>query len=99
MLKSVVTYVDWISWRYLPACDNICSALQQDVEWLQCQVSDCHCWFHITCLAACFLETDSQDTDALVPTEGRCPACKHIITWGDWVRQHLVLQLNSKDTD
>lgn len=51
-----------------------------------CPVDDCRAASHITCLSSRFLALDKL-TEAVIPTEGSCPACKKTVRWVDLVKE------------
>ncbi|KAJ5708957.1 Structure-specific endonuclease subunit slx1 [Penicillium malachiteum] len=61
---------------------GICKAVVAPTEQqiLVCSQTACRGTCHLLCLSTQFLET-SNDSEALVPTQGTCPTCKETVQW------------------
>ena len=65
---------------------------------LVCPVPDCQAASHITCLSSRFLARDDP-TEAVIPTEGSCPACKEVVQWMDLVKEMSLRTRGPKEVE
>lgn len=65
---------------------------------LVCPVDDCRAASHITCLSSRFLALDKL-TEAVIPTEGSCPACKETVRWVDLVKELSLRSRGAKEIE
>lgn len=63
-----------------------------------CPVVGCRAASHIACLSSRFLALD-KTTDAVIPTEGSCPACKQTVQWVDLVREMSLRSRGRKEIE
>lgn len=59
-----------------------------------CSHENCHCTFHLLCLASKFLEQPDLQ-DKLLPTGGQCPGCKEKVEWSTLMRE-VSLRIRGK---
>jgi len=53
---------------------------------LVCPIETCQTVSHLSCLSTKFL-TEENNTDAMVPTQGKCPGCRSLIQWAPMMKE------------
>ena len=77
------------------ACDVCKQALRlTDNLIVVCSHENCHCTFHLLCLASKFLEQPDLQ-GKLLPTGGQCPGCKEKVEWSTLMRE-VSLRIHGK---
>lgn len=64
-------------------------------QLLTCAANDCTMVAHLTCLAAHFLQVESQQ-HLMLPVDGNCPKCSSRLLWSALVRE-LSLRIRAPD--
>lgn len=78
----------------------VCTELlnQNTAMVVVCPGDDCRAASHVSCLSSRFLALHKH-TDAVIPTEGSCPACKATVRWVDLVRELSLRTRGAKEIE
>ncbi|KAL0237285.1 hypothetical protein PCE1_000682 [Barthelona sp. PCE] len=92
---------------YYAVDDSKCIICQGPIDlsdpktrFVQCSHTNCKCFGHVACFAMCMLRSENRYTDrvlGLIPSVGKCPACREMIKWSDMIEKMRSRQAKGDD--